>query len=163
MPRFTGVDHVVLTVTDLEVSTAFYGEVIGLLPLLDFGYGRLFMDRRTGFTLAIATHEGAHGGPFTELTTGLDHVGFGVDTLEELVEWERHLEAHGVERRRRSGTWGSPTTSTSATPTTSRWRSPPPARCTQRRSRCSETREMTDDEIRDYAAQLMGAELVIGR
>ena len=97
MPRFTGVDHVVLTVTDLEVSTAFYRDVMGLLPLLDFGYGRLFMDRRTGFTLAIAAHEGAHGGPFTELTTGLDHVGFGVDTLEELVEWERHLEAHGVE------------------------------------------------------------------
>ena len=97
MPRFTGVDHVVLTVTDLEVSTAFYSDVMGLLPLLDFGYGRLFMDRRTGFTIGDRRPRGGARGRFTELTTGLDHVGFGVDTLEELVEWERHLEAHGVE------------------------------------------------------------------
>ena len=162
MPRFTGVDHVVLTVTDLEVSTAFYREVMGLLPLLDFGYGRLFMDRRTGFTLAIATHEGAHGGPFTELTTGLDHVGFGVDTLEELVEWERHLEAHGVELTpiRDMGlahhlNFRDPDNIALEITASS----PMYAAAIQ----MLRTREMTDDEIRDYAAQLMGPELVIGR
>ena len=162
MPRFTGVDHVVLTVTDLEASTTFYGEVMGLLSLLDFGYGRLFMDRRTGFTLAIATHDGAHGGPFTELTTGLDHVGFGVDTLEELVEWERHLEAHGVEY----------------TPIRDmglahhlNFRDPDHialeiTASSQMYAGAIQTlreREMTDDEIREYAAQLMGPELVMGR
>ena len=162
MPRFTGVDHVVLTVTDLEVSTAFYGDVMGLLPLLDFGYGRLFMDRRTGFTLAIATHEGAHGGPFTELTTGLDHVGFGVDTLEELVEWERHLEAHGVEYTpiRDMGlahhlNFRDPDNIALEITASS----PMYAAAIQ----MLREREMTDDEIRDYAAQLMGPELVIGR
>ena len=162
MPRFTGVDHVVLTVTDLEVSTAFYGDVIGLLPLLDFGYGRLFMDRRTGFTLAISTHEGAHGGRFTELTTGLDHVGFGVETLEELVEWERHLEAHGVEYTpiRDMGlahhlNFRDPDNIALEITASS----PMYAAAIQ----MLREREMTDDEIRDYAAQLMGAELVIGR
>ena len=35
MPRHTGVSHFMLTVTDLDVSTRFYADVMGLLPLLD--------------------------------------------------------------------------------------------------------------------------------
>ncbi len=97
MPRHTGVDHFMLTVTDLDVSTRFYADVMGLLPLLDFGYGRLLMDRRTGFTIAVALPPDAQGGRFTHLATGLDHLGFGVDSLEELQEWERHLQEQGVE------------------------------------------------------------------
>lgn len=97
MPRHTGVDHVMLTVTDLDVSTRFYADVMGLLPLLDFGYGRLLMDRRTGFTVGLALPPDAQGGRFTHLATGLDHLGFGVDSLEELQEWERHLQEHRVE------------------------------------------------------------------
>jgi catechol 2,3-dioxygenase-like lactoylglutathione lyase family enzyme len=97
MPRHTGVSHFTFTVTDLEVSTRFYADVMGLLPLLDFGYGRLLMDRRTGFTIAVALPPDAQGGRFTHLATGLDHLGFGVDSVEELEEWERHLDEHGVE------------------------------------------------------------------
>src|SRR5213592_1964341 len=97
MPRLSRIDHVTLTVTDLDVSTRFYEEVMGLLPLLDFGYGRLLMDRKTGFTVAVALPEGAEGGTFTHLATGLDHLGFGVGTMEELQEWEQHLDEHGIE------------------------------------------------------------------
>lgn len=32
MVRFTGVDHFALTVTDLEVSTRFYRDVLDFLP-----------------------------------------------------------------------------------------------------------------------------------
>ena len=35
MPRLTEVDHVVLTVTDLDVSTKFYDEVMGHLNFRD--------------------------------------------------------------------------------------------------------------------------------
>jgi catechol 2,3-dioxygenase-like lactoylglutathione lyase family enzyme len=27
---------------------------------------------------------------------GLDHIGFDVGTREDLLEWQRHLQAHGV-------------------------------------------------------------------
>ena len=162
MPRHTGVDHLTLTVTDLDVSTRFYEEVMGLLPLLDFGFGRLLMDRRTGFTIAVALPEGAHGGDFTHLATGFDHVGFGVDSLEELQEWERHLQEHGVEH----------------TPITDgglsfhlNFRDPDnialeitasgaPYAAAMELLRGT---ELSDDEIRAYAAQILGPELVIDR
>ncbi|MET0840244.1 MAG: hypothetical protein ABWY19_15800, partial [Marmoricola sp.] len=44
----------------------------------------------------VIKHEGADEGGFTELNTGLDHIGFGVESRDELVEWERKLESLGV-------------------------------------------------------------------
>ncbi len=34
--------------------------------------------------------------PFTELKTGLDHLGFTATSRTELVEWEQKLDALGV-------------------------------------------------------------------
>jgi hypothetical protein len=39
----------------------------------------------------------ANGARFTEINTGLDHLGFAVATHDELVDWERRLEGYGVE------------------------------------------------------------------
>ena len=97
MRVFRGVDHAVLTVTDLDRSEEFYRGVFGFLPIMDFGYGRILIDRPSGFSLGIARPEGASGGPFSHLTTGLDHLGFGVETRDELVEWEDHLRSLDVE------------------------------------------------------------------
>ena len=96
MPAFCGVDHVALTVTDLDVSERFYVEVFGFRRVLDVGYGRITLDAATGFTLALLLPDGAVGGPFTELATGLDHLGFGARDRAELVEWEERLGALGV-------------------------------------------------------------------
>ena len=49
--------------------------MLDFVALLDVGYGRICMHAETGFTLALIKHDGAHGGAFTELTTGLDHLG----------------------------------------------------------------------------------------
>ena len=46
MPSFAGVNHVALTVTDLDVSERFYTEVLGFRRVLDLGYGRLCMHQR---------------------------------------------------------------------------------------------------------------------
>ena len=97
MPRLTGVDHVSLTVTDLDRSERFYTAVLGLLRLADFGYARILCHRASSFVLGLVRHEAADGGRFTELTTGLDHLGFLVDTRDELVDWERRLDELGVE------------------------------------------------------------------
>jgi catechol 2,3-dioxygenase-like lactoylglutathione lyase family enzyme len=92
----TGIGHVALTVTDLDVSERFYTEVLGLMTLFDFGTGRLLLNRRTGFTLGLLAHEGGRGEPFTHVTTGLDHLGFPVDTRAELVSWQSRLQRLGV-------------------------------------------------------------------
>ena len=96
MVTFAGVDHVSFTVSDLDVSQRFYTEVLDFVMLLDVGYGRIMMHPGTGFTLSVMKHEGAHGEPFTELTTGLDHLGLTAATREELQEWERRFDEHGV-------------------------------------------------------------------
>jgi glyoxylase I family protein len=96
MVTFAGVDHVSLTVTDLDASQRFYTEVLDFLLVLDVGYGRILMHPGTGFTLSVMKHEGAQGGAFTELTTGLDHLGFTAASRQELEEWERRFDVHGV-------------------------------------------------------------------
>ena len=97
MPEFAGVDHVGLSVTDLDRSERFYTDVLGLFRLADFGTVRILLHRPTSFVLALVRHDAAHGGRFTELTTGLDHLGFAVNSRDELVAWEHRLEALGVE------------------------------------------------------------------
>jgi catechol 2,3-dioxygenase-like lactoylglutathione lyase family enzyme len=97
MPQFAGVDHVSLTVTDLDRSERFYTDVLGLIRLADFGYVRILVHRQTSFVLGLIWHDAADGKPFTELNTGLDHLGFAAASRDELVEWERRFEAYGVE------------------------------------------------------------------
>ena len=53
---FGGVDHVSLTVTDLNVSARFYTEVLGFTVVLDFGYGLACIHKTTGFTLSLIRH-----------------------------------------------------------------------------------------------------------
>jgi glyoxylase I family protein len=96
MVMFAGVSHVALTVTDLEVSQRFYTEVLGFVVVLDMGYGRVCMHPATGFMLALLRHAEARGGPFSELSTGLDHLGLVASSREELEAWERRFEEHGV-------------------------------------------------------------------
>jgi glyoxylase I family protein len=97
MPSFAGVNHVALTVTDLERSTRFYADALGLLPVLDLGHGRVLLDRRSGFSVGLLRHPDAEGGAFTELGTGLDHLGLTAADRDELVAWERHLDSLGVD------------------------------------------------------------------
>ena len=51
--------------------------------------------RATGFTLGFARHDGAHGGPFTELSTGLDHIGFVAASPEQADAFHAAGVAHG--------------------------------------------------------------------
>ncbi len=96
MPNFAGIDHLSLSVTDLDRSERFYTEVLGLMPLLDFGTVRTLIDRASGFILALARHEAGTAAPFTELTTGLDHIGLLASSRDELVEWEKRFDELGV-------------------------------------------------------------------
>ncbi|HVK36413.1 MAG TPA: VOC family protein [Microlunatus sp.] len=96
MVGFAGVSHVAFTVTDLDVSQRFYTQVLDFVPVLDVGYGRICMHRGTGFTIGLLRPEGASGGRFTELTTGLDHLGLAASSRAELEAWERRFDEYGV-------------------------------------------------------------------
>ncbi|MFC5178565.1 VOC family protein [Nocardioides taihuensis] len=96
MVTFAGISHVAFTVTDLDVSERFYTEVLDFVTVMDVGYGRILLHPSTGFSIAVLRHEGAQGGAFTELTTGLDHLGLAASSREELEEWQRRFDQHGV-------------------------------------------------------------------
>lgn len=71
------------TVTDLDASQRFYTEVLDFVVVMDVGYGRICMHPGTGFAVTLLKHEGAHSGSFTELNTGLDHLGLVPSSREE--------------------------------------------------------------------------------
>jgi glyoxylase I family protein len=96
MVTFAGVSHAAITVTDLDVSQRFYIEVLDFVAVMDVGYGRICVHRDTGFTLGLIKHGAAHGGAFSELNTGLDHLGLVAASRAELEEWVRRFDAHGV-------------------------------------------------------------------
>jgi catechol 2,3-dioxygenase-like lactoylglutathione lyase family enzyme len=97
VPALAGADHISLTVTNLDRSERFYTEILGLLRLADFGHVRILIHRQTSFLVGLIRHDATDGTPFTELNTGLDHLGFAASSRGELVEWERRFVARGVE------------------------------------------------------------------
>ena len=94
--RFRGVDHFALSVTDVARSLIFYTEVLGFTGVMTVDGVEILMDRESGFTIALAQHAGGSSDPFTELNTGLDHLGLACDSLDELEEWVRRFDAAGV-------------------------------------------------------------------
>jgi catechol 2,3-dioxygenase-like lactoylglutathione lyase family enzyme len=87
VPALAGADHISLTVTDLDRSERFYTEILGLLRLADFGHARILVHRQTSFLVGLIRHDATDGTPFTELNTGLDHLGFAASSRDERVEW----------------------------------------------------------------------------
>jgi catechol 2,3-dioxygenase-like lactoylglutathione lyase family enzyme len=100
MQAITGFHHLSLTVTDLDVSAAWYREVFGLQQIMEETYdgGRVlvFMQPETGVFLTLNAHEGNDGRLFAETRTGLDHVSFTVGSRSELTGWEKTLRDRGV-------------------------------------------------------------------
>ena len=93
------ISHVAVTVTDLDVSEAWYTKVLGVTPILDEDTGPF---RHIVFQLGN-TLFGLHGFPrlvsydsFDERRPGLDHIAFGVASRDELVEWSERLDALDV-------------------------------------------------------------------
>ncbi len=96
MPEFAGVNHIALTVTDLDISQRFYTELLGFTLVLDLGHGRVCLHQGTGFSLALLRWPGGDGMAFSELRTGLDHLGLTAASRDELVAWEQRFHAAGV-------------------------------------------------------------------
>jgi glyoxylase I family protein len=102
MPKFTGISHVDLTVSNLERSVEFYSRVLGAAPVLDgrsdehqFTAKYLF-EPTTSTIIGLVQHDAASPAPFDPRVRGLDHLSFGVSSRDDLEAWERHLTSIGV-------------------------------------------------------------------
>jgi glyoxylase I family protein len=94
--------HLALTVRDLDASVEWYSRVFGLTPYMDAphegGLGRLLTDDERSLSIVLHRHDANERETFRESRTGLDHVGFFLPSRADLVEWQSHLERHGVAR-----------------------------------------------------------------
>lgn len=100
MPDLPTIDHMALTVTDLDASTSFYSQLWGVSPsgTMDDGpFTRRIFALGRGLTLGLTQHEGSSDQAFNAKAPGLDHLGFFVAGREELIAWSRHLETIGVD------------------------------------------------------------------
>ena len=99
MPELSGWSHVSFSVRDRDASVAFYTDVLGFKPLAVTDrkdWLQTIMLHPTGMCVAFQQHTGNSGETFEYATTGLDHFGFGVGTVQELDEWIARFEELGV-------------------------------------------------------------------
>jgi len=93
---------VALTVTDLDVSVAWYEQVFSVSHRMDVphegGTSRILTDIESGLVFALHQHDANQHETFAETRTGLDHVGFVVPGRTDLERWQEHLESAGVVR-----------------------------------------------------------------
>lgn len=99
MPEIQGVNHIALTVTNVQRSLAWYEKVLGVQKVME--------DKGAGFERAVTmvgpliigltTHDAtAPDDRFSEFRVGLDHVGFACANKAAVEEWAAHLDSAGV-------------------------------------------------------------------
>ena len=100
MPKFPGITHVALTVSDLDRSVPWYRRLFDVDPVVDEDTGPF---RHVVWALGD-TLVGLHQFPdpvsdvsFNERRPGLDHLAFACSSRAELEEWEAHLNSLGIE------------------------------------------------------------------
>jgi glyoxylase I family protein len=99
-PTFSHAAHVGLTVTDFEVSAAWYERVLGFRFVKRFETGIpriLLLHPGSGFLVGLYSHPNRPGGRFSPLRTGLDHFALAVDGEPALAAWMDRLDDLGIE------------------------------------------------------------------
>ncbi|HZE39818.1 MAG TPA: VOC family protein [Stackebrandtia sp.] len=101
MSKITGIHHLALSVSDLDRSIAWYGDVLGLS--VDKRWQAEGMDKAKlsdadgGLVVILVDHRAAaRDGDFSERRVGLDHVGLGVADRAALEEWRDRLDAKRI-------------------------------------------------------------------
>ena len=103
MPAVTGISHVVLTVSDLDRSSAWYQRVLSAASLFRgrndaAGFEVAYLAEPTsGALLGLVQHDKGEGTAFTPRMLGLDHLSFAVSDRAALQEWANRLDDLEVE------------------------------------------------------------------
>ena len=103
-PELTGIQHVGLTVSDVEASAEWYERVLGLQRQFEEphhhsdegGYAVVLGTPDMSLNVGLDHHPANDGGGFDPTRTGLDHVCFQVGSTGDLTEWAAHLDRHAV-------------------------------------------------------------------
>ena len=103
---FPGLQHVAITVSDLDASTQWYTRLFGADPVLDedeeggeFHHVVYALDG--GLLFGLHTHMGREAKDRAdERRTGLDHISFGLSGTSELEKWRDRLDELGIAARR---------------------------------------------------------------
>ncbi len=102
MPEFAGLSHVSLSVRDRHASRACYAEVLGFEVIdeaLEDAYEEwVLLHPQNHVILCLQQHRLNRGEEFDPTRTGGDHVGFKVDSREEIEKWGAWFDEHGVVR-----------------------------------------------------------------
>ena len=99
---FPGLNHVAITVRDMQISGPWYRTLFGADPILDehtaAGFRHLVWLLDGGTVFGIHQHErSAPDERFSEFRVGLDHVGFGCADRAALETWMARLNELGVQ------------------------------------------------------------------
>lgn len=103
MPDIVAINHVGITVTDLEGSIPWYSEVFGFTRLMEnthpdgTGYFVVLGKPDWSTSIGLHTHPTNQNERFSETRTGLDHVSFTVANHDELDAWEARFAELGIE------------------------------------------------------------------
>lgn len=101
MPSITGYSHVSFSVIDREKSVAWYQKVMGFERHSEVTADTFTRTRMrqpdSGILVTLTQHAQGTGDRFAETRTGMDHVSLQVPSLEDLQEWKRRFEEHGVD------------------------------------------------------------------
>lgn len=103
-PELTGIQHVGLTVRDVEASAEWYQRVLGLQRQFEEphhhsdegGYAVVLGTPDMSLNVGLDHHPANDGDGFDPTRTGLDHVCFQVSSVDDLTKWATHLDRHAV-------------------------------------------------------------------
>jgi catechol 2,3-dioxygenase-like lactoylglutathione lyase family enzyme len=100
--HFPALNHIAVTVRDIDTSGPWYRRLLGADPILDehtdAGFRHQVWLLEGGTVFGIHQHDRpAPDEKFSEHRVGLDHVGFGCANRGELENWATQLNELGVE------------------------------------------------------------------
>ncbi|MGH9277842.1 MAG: VOC family protein [Acidimicrobiales bacterium] len=100
MPRFSKLSHISFSARDAEASAQWWKEVFDLQDLDrvegDGWHGRLLIHPATATIVEFQQHDANQGERFDPRRTGFDHMGFKVDSRDDLDEWQAHFDRLGL-------------------------------------------------------------------
>ncbi|MDX6326163.1 MAG: glyoxylase family protein [Nocardioidaceae bacterium] len=100
MATITGGHHIALTVTDVERSSQWYCDLLGMQVLFaaedETVSFKVLGHPGSGWVLGVRQYANRPPDRFDEFRVGLDHFAFTVASMEELRAWESELERRNV-------------------------------------------------------------------
>jgi glyoxylase I family protein len=102
VPRLTGELCPTLTVTNLERSVGWYGQLLGMTVRREYEppdksqRDACLVEPHSGLEICLVEYRGGARRPFDELVPGLDHLEFLVAARTDLDDWVGHLDTLGI-------------------------------------------------------------------